>query len=546
MRTDNKLLLLLLVITAFSFLAGNGGIQANIMEARNLTTAREILENNDWMVPTMNGELRLEKPPLPTWVTAVCMKAVGQDNLSLLRIPGALMGMLLVFFLFRLTREMTDDKYLPFLAGGTAATSFYIFFMARAITWDIFCHSFMLGAIWMLWRGWKASDKAWSSFLWAGVLLGLSFMSKGPVAFFAMLLPFLIAYFVTFGFGDVRRQWKQLLVTVGICFVISFWWPVYIYLSHPEFSTYVAHKESTAWVDRHVRPWYHYWSFVVQSGIWVILSVAALVIPYAKKRINELGNYKFIAVWIWAAVILLSLFPEKKERYLMPVLIPLALIVGFYVKSMINIFREKRETKADRIVLGFNGYVMTLIAVVLPVAVYIALQKSGADYLWIRVAGSVVLFWSLALYLALATARKLPFRIWGGMVVLLCLFTTLLIPVSKTFFIKNPDYKPYTELRYREDLKALPFFFNGVVEGKFIEVVWATGHRIKYWNSKNATELPVETPFVFLSYNRPEEDLPPTVLENYTIELVGRYDGKMRTRREAGVLANYVTIIRKK
>lgn len=61
--------LLLLVIT--SFFVNLGALPSDIMEECNLVTAREMADDGHWLVPTMNGELRLDKPPLPTWVAGV-------------------------------------------------------------------------------------------------------------------------------------------------------------------------------------------------------------------------------------------------------------------------------------------------------------------------------------------------------------------------------------------------------------------------------------------------------------------------------------------
>ena len=52
---------LLLIICFIAFFFSNDLIPANIMEARNFATAREILETKDWLIPHMNGMLRLEK-----------------------------------------------------------------------------------------------------------------------------------------------------------------------------------------------------------------------------------------------------------------------------------------------------------------------------------------------------------------------------------------------------------------------------------------------------------------------------------------------------
>jgi 4-amino-4-deoxy-L-arabinose transferase-like glycosyltransferase len=138
LRSRTRRLALLLLLTGLTFVANAGALEANIMEARNLATAREMLAKGNWLSPTMNGELRFEKPPLPTWAAAVAMAAFGAERRVLLRLPAALAAILLVFFVLELTEELTDDETTPFLAAATAATSFYVLVMARDISWDIF------------------------------------------------------------------------------------------------------------------------------------------------------------------------------------------------------------------------------------------------------------------------------------------------------------------------------------------------------------------------------------------------------------------------
>ncbi|MDF1516551.1 MAG: glycosyltransferase, partial [Lutibacter sp.] len=48
-----------------------------IMEARNFITAREMVQDDNWLLTTMNGETRYQKPPLPTWLTAVSGILIG-------------------------------------------------------------------------------------------------------------------------------------------------------------------------------------------------------------------------------------------------------------------------------------------------------------------------------------------------------------------------------------------------------------------------------------------------------------------------------------
>ena len=78
-----------------------------------------------------------------------------------------------------------------------------------------------------------------------------------------------------------------------------------------------------------------------------MLATAALVFPYARRRVERFGDYKLLAGWIWPGVILLSLFPEKKERYLLPVLLPLAILTALLVRALVQAFRDATATRGD-------------------------------------------------------------------------------------------------------------------------------------------------------------------------------------------------------
>jgi len=544
LMTHRKLhLFLLLLISFVTFVANNDAIEVNIMEARNLTTAREMLQKNNWLEPTMNGELRLEKPPLPTWIAAATMRFSGDENLFLLRLPAALAALLLVFFLFKLTTELTEDQLLPFLVAGTASTSFYIFFMARDISWDIFCHSFMIGAIWLFHKGLKSKSNGWRELAGAGVLMGLSFLSKGPVAFYALLLPYLIARSFSLRWKGVAVQRNGIILMILIALVISLWWPLMIWHSHPEYSAQIAQQESDAWLNRSTRPFYHYWSFPIQSGVWAIMATIALCFPYARPRIKRFGNYTFLALWVIVAVILLSLFPEKKERYLLPVLLPLAILTAFYFRYLIHVFELTYSNRADRIIIRINALLMALISFAIPIAVVFMVKGEGrpGTSLFLLI---FLLFWGLAAFLFNSFLKKNPLWLWMGMVGMVFSVCLTLMPIAPSLAKTNPNYKSYKELRHRIDLKNVPFYFNAEIEGKFIEVVWNSGHEVKAWNPKVQQEHPSKLPIIFLSNEDPSVVLPAEILKDHHIEVIGHFDGNMGKKGGYMVLSNYVTLIR--
>jgi 4-amino-4-deoxy-L-arabinose transferase-like glycosyltransferase len=545
MNNRNLQIFLLILITFITFVVNNGALEANIMESRNLTTAREMLQKNNWLEPTMNGELRLEKPPLPTWIAAVTMYLFGENNLSLLRLPAALAALLMVFFLFKLTKEITEDHLIPFLVAGTSATSFYIFFMSRDMSWDIFCHSFMIGAIWLIHKGLKTNGNGLRELGFAGVLMGLSFLSKGPVSFYALLLPYIIARSFTYGWENASNKKVGITIMILITLILSVWWPVSIWFSHPDFSVLIAQQESAAWISRSTRPFYHYWSFPIQSGIWTIISVIALFFPYAKKRIGRFGNYNFLFLWVVVAVVLLSLFPEKKERYLLPVLLPLAMITAFYFRYLIYAFQESLQNKADQIIFRANVLIMAFISFAIPLTLIIFL-KGQARPLTSLLILIFVIFWGLTTLMIGALRKNNPLGLWCGMVGIVLSLCLLIIPLAPKLSITNPGYRSYKELRDHADLKDVPFYFNGERAGKFIEVIWNSGREIKSWNPLTQPNLPMHPPIVFLSNEEPSAILSAEILNNYQVEVVGHFDGNTAKQKGNIVLSNFVTIIREK
>ncbi|HWS01102.1 MAG TPA: glycosyltransferase family 39 protein, partial [Prolixibacteraceae bacterium] len=529
-----------------TFTIHNGVLPPNIMEARNLVTAREMVTENNWLQPTMNGELRLEKPPLPTWITACSMILSGQDNHSLLRLPSALAAMLLIFFLFRLTKELTEDPLLPWLAAGTASTSFYLFFLARDISWDMFCHSFMLGAIWLLYKGLKNKELRYAPFAGSAVLMGLSFLSKGPVAFYALLLPWILAICLTGKHHNLNFHPKGIALVTLLALALSSIWPVYIFTAFPDYASAIAIQESTAWINREVKPFYHYWSFTAQSGIWVLPATFSLFIPFLGKRPAVKENYLPVVLWTLLSVVLLSIMPEKKERYLFPVLIPLSIATAFYFRAITDIFSEGKEGKWDRILLLVNGILMILIAFLIPFAFIYMVRQSGHAPEFIPVFFAFAGFWSIGIFMVRALKQKTALHIWLGMVLLVASTTVLLLGNTPEIITKNQQYRPYAELRKNPKVAGLPFFFSEKRDNKLIEVIWACGRKIQYPKDPEKKELPGADAFVLLSPKEPAEIFPHELLSGYNIETIGLFDANLHEKWGGKILRNWVTVFRKK
>ncbi|MCK5677529.1 MAG: glycosyltransferase family 39 protein, partial [Flavobacteriaceae bacterium] len=351
MNHKQNIFIILLVCLAI-FFSNLDVIYVNIMEARNFITAREMLQYGNWFHTTMNLEPRYEKPPLPTWLTALSASIFGLKSLFGLRLPAVLSVTLLILTSYFFSIKIFQNKKQALVNALILATSFYIIFSGRNGQWDIFAHAFMLFGIYYLFQALESNSATWKYWVITGVFLGLSFMSKGPVSHFALLLPFLIAYGIVFKFRNFKLKWSPLIVSVLLFVVVGLTWGVFIYLTDGSSAEAIADKETAAWSNRNIRPFYYYWSFFTQSGLWTFFAFIGLLYPYMKKRVDNVKTYKFTFLWTIITVILLSVIPEKKSRYLLPVLIPLALNTSFYIKYLIQ--KRNNLSKTDKYIAYFG------------------------------------------------------------------------------------------------------------------------------------------------------------------------------------------------
>ena len=537
--------LFILIVCWFAFFVNNGSVYEDIMESRNLVTAHEMIEYDNWLVPTMNGELRLEKPPLPTWVAAG-IEYLQPDNISLQRAAAGIMATLMAFFLYFFASALSGNRLLGLLSALVLATSFNVIMAGRVATWDIYCHSFMLGAIFFFYKGIKSVRTSWANFVWAGVFLGLSFLGKGPVAFYALLLPFLISYIGVYRLSLKRKGWP-ITVMLLLFIVISFWWPLYLYVFHRDTALFVLAKESTAWIERNVRPWYYYWLFFAESGIWALFLLTGLCWPWLKKKVRMRKEYTFAVLWTVVTLVLLSLFPEKKTRYLLPLLIPAAMVVAHYVVYIFTAVKEKTLTTSDRVVFRVNAFIPALIALGMPVAVYLLFYRGGEVGLTLLIIVSI-LFLVAAYSIFVGGVRIKSMKVFTGVILLLILVETLLMSRVANMF-NNTEIKSIKAVRQIEELRHVPFYHPADEELR-IELVYKAGRRILPWDVKSDTTLLNSLPIVLVSGKPATEVLPAAMQEKVNLRLIDVYDNNNRPKtdkkRYSPKFVRYVTILEKK
>ena len=523
--------LILVVLTSILLFSGLNKIEVNIMEARNFTTAREMVQNKEYLLTTLNGEPRYQKPPLPTWLTALSGSLLGFDSLFALRLPVVLITFLLVFTLYFLSKRMGLTPVNSFNNSLILITSFYIFFAGRDNQWDMYTHSFMLVSIFFLWKLLRENKNQTTNSLLSGLFLGFSILSKGPVSLYALFLPFIISYIVVYKI-PFKEKWKYLLLMLISGLAIGLSWFVYVRLNDPEYFRLIATREAANWRNYEVKPFYYYWNFFIQSGLWTIPALIALIYPYLKTRVANIKEYKFSLIWTVSSVILLSLIPEKKVRYLVPTLIPMALTTGFYINYLINNF-GRSTTKRENIVVYISFGIIALIGIAYPFAMLFVLKELVVDYLFIYITSSILLL-VCTYIIATGLVQKEFGKVLYTSIAVFTIAVVSILPISTKLFT-NPNYATTTKVQELEKRKGIKTYSLSDIAP---EIVWNFGKQIPRLNSE---QYPSENSFGLLLDASDSSKLR-TFFPNYTTKKLYRINMHYRKSKKTRLIKDYYLI----
>jgi 4-amino-4-deoxy-L-arabinose transferase-like glycosyltransferase len=508
--------------SAVIFGANLDALIVNIMEARNFISAREMLHDGNWLLTTLNAEPRYQKPPLPTWLTAISGAVFGLKNIAALRLPAAILGLVTVVFSYKTALKLSENKTYAFISGLVLATSFYIVASGRDGQWDIFTHGFMMVCIYHLYLFFTQEDKKYQHVLLGAVFFGCSFLSKGPVSMYALLLPFLIAFGIVYKYKKTNTKVLPLLVFLILSVVLSGWWHWYTYTYDPIAVAEITKRETSNWTGYNVRPFYYYWSFFIQSGVWTIMAFIGLLYPYLKNKVSNKKAYFFTFLWTMLSVVLLSIIPEKKPRYLLPVLIPLALNTAFYIEYLVLKFAEIKD-KRETIPVYFNFGLIALIGLVFPVGGYLFLRGSLEEkWIWF-VLLSIVLF-CIGILMIRSLIRKKIGTVFYLTIAFIMAVISFGLPLADVFK-DNPNYGGLAKMRQWQQKEKVEVYEYTYFTPEFI---WDYGKPIEVLTQNNTLKIPSEKRFAILVSEQNLQDFS-EAFQDFNLKKIRRYDMNPRS-----------------
>ena len=202
-------------------------------------TVLEMQERGEWLTPYVNGEVRLQKPPLLYWLMRLSFLVFG-SNLFAARIWCVLAGAAMALFTAKIARRYVGAGY---VAGLFVAGAAGVMIDARRAMFDLPVGALCTIAIWssIVWHAHGALRHA----VLAGAMLAAAAMTKGPVALWFYLAPLLAALIVRR--GRAAGPWWHWLIATALFCALALPWPLWVQSRWPQFwqvmATQAEHRE---------------------------------------------------------------------------------------------------------------------------------------------------------------------------------------------------------------------------------------------------------------------------------------------------------------
>lgn len=303
-------------------------------ETRYGQISQEMLLSGNWVAPHFMGIRYFEKPIAGYWMIAIGQAIFG-ENLFGVRIASALSTGVSVWLAYLLARRLWNN---PRISAACALLYMSFGLIAGQAGYANLDPQFTLWVNLSLVAIWFAIDSTTPRARlggWAllGLACGMGLMTKG---FLALMLPVLIAlpYMIwQRRFGELVRYG---LVAVGVAALVSVPWALAVHYREPDFWRFFFWHEHirrfAAGEDaQHARPWWFYLPLLFAATLpWALLLPSTLLRTWREKRDPKIA---FLALWFLLPLAFFSASSGKLPTYIMPCLLPLALLMGYTVMN---------------------------------------------------------------------------------------------------------------------------------------------------------------------------------------------------------------------
>jgi 4-amino-4-deoxy-L-arabinose transferase-like glycosyltransferase len=301
-------------------------------EGRYAEIPREMLARGEWVVPYLQGEPYLDKPPLFYWLVMLSYSVFGVHDWSARLVP-ALAVHLTVVLTYLLGRRTLGER--PAFWGALFLSLAPGFLgMGRLLILDGLLTLWVALALFAAFEAVRGERLCWGWWCLSAAASGLGILTKGPVALLLLVPPLGMQSYLAGSRWPRGRAWLGFLSMV---LAVALPWYVLGCLSMPDFLYHFF------WVHNvlrfmepfdHQNPVWYYGPLLLVGLLPGTLFLAGAVRSLLTKadetgwRSREAGFWLLAGSW---CVFFFSLSGCKLPTYILPAFPPLALVLGAYL-----------------------------------------------------------------------------------------------------------------------------------------------------------------------------------------------------------------------
>ncbi|KPN90506.1 lipid IV(A) 4-amino-4-deoxy-L-arabinosyltransferase [Pseudomonas nunensis] len=337
-------------------------------ETRYAQISQDMLLSGNWVSPHFMGVRYFEKPVAGYWMIALGQAVFG-ENLFGVRFASALSTGLSVLLCYLIARRLWNDPRKSFACALLYMSFTVVAGQAGYANLDPQFTLWVNLSLVALWFALDSVTRGQRLLSWAalGLACGMGFMTKG---FLAWVLPVLVAL----PWMIWQKRWRELLVygplAIVVAVAVSLPWALAVHAQEPDYWRFFfwhEHIRRFAGDDaQHDAPWWFYLPLLVAFSLpWAVLLPTAFKQAWQSRRQTSVA---FLLLWLLMPLIFFSFSNGKLPTYILPCLLPLALLLGNAVADRLRLEQGRA--------LGLNGLLNLVLGLtVLLALVYLQLKK---------------------------------------------------------------------------------------------------------------------------------------------------------------------------
>jgi len=435
-------------------------------EPKNSACSIAMLDSGDWVVPTFNGRLRIEKPPLVNWLQIAGAWACGRNEAGM-RIGSALLTLATCLITWRIGGLLLGPTA-GLLGGLSMATCVWTAVAGRAATPDaglLFCTTL---SIWLFVRGtpagWRGESFAISPLTACGIgaACGAAMLAKGPVG---LVLP--LAAISGFAlWTEAAAGWRSWLTAIvrlrlplllAAAVVVALPWHAWVawrtdgewlrgfFLVHNigRFSgTMEGHSGSPLYYPAMIAIGFFPWSIVLLAMLAHAMAVLRGPVIDGTRRPMQL-LVVWAAVWIGA----FSCSGTKLPGYVWPAYPALAILCGAFLDGWLRkdtacVSWCRDPDRALGLVMRVAWTVLAVAGLAVAVGLPVAARLRAPGEEWLGLFGLIPLAGAVSAWRSQTSG--MPARSLAAVAVSACLFVGLLASVAADRFSRVQGMRSFT------------------------------------------------------------------------------------------------------